>query len=244
MNPGKPRGKALMAVKDPKTQGFAFDLVKFKNEYKGAFWYVFGDTLVVDSLTDARRLMGGVRLVDLKGDLIEASGAMIGGSLPKTRLSFRGIDRAKLDEVSRELQTAIKSQDELSEELANLKKEIAELESSLGTVRIETDAETQVKDLDIRKKEFTGKLDLLIKDLEAKTKEKEELETRKKEVISKIEEYKKRLEELDKIKEEKGKVLLKGTKKELANEARSLENEVSSFQEAIILSRSYYGSKI
>lgn len=238
MNPGKPRGRALMVVKDPKTQGFAFDLVKFKNEYRGAFWYVFGDTLVVESLADARRLMGGVRLVDLKGDLIEASGAMVGGSLPKTRLSFRGVDRSKLDEVTKELQTAIISQDNLSEELTNLKKEIAELESSLGTVRIETDAEIQVKDLDVRKKEFTGKLDLLIEDLDTKTKEKEEQETKKKEVISTIEEYQKRLEELDKIKEEKGKVLLKGTKKELAHEARNLENEVSTLQEALMGLRS------
>jgi len=45
---GKPRGKALMAVKDDKSHGFAIDLVKFKEDYRGAFWYIFGDTVVVD----------------------------------------------------------------------------------------------------------------------------------------------------------------------------------------------------
>jgi len=231
---GKPRGKALMAIKDPKAHGFAIDLVKFKDKYRGAFWYVFGDTIVVDGLDDARRLMGGVRLVDLKGSLIEASGAMIGGSKPKTRLSFSGVDRGKLEEVTQQLQEAIASQDALSEELTGLKKDIGELESSLGGLRTEVDKETQVKDLDVRRKEFTGKLEVLNKDLEAKIKEKEELEAKKEEVVTRVKEYKKRLEELDSLKEEKGKILLKGTKKELAQQTRSLEKEVTTLQETVL----------
>ena len=231
---GKPRGKALLAIKDDKSHGFAIDLVKFKEKYRSAFWYVFGDTIVVDGLDDARRLMGGVRLVDLKGSLIEASGAMIGGSKPKTRFSFSGVDRDKLDEITQQLKEAVASQDALSEELKELKKEIGELESSLGSLRTETDKETQVKDLDVRKKEFTGKLELINKDLDAKIKEKEELDERKKEVVTTIEEYEKRLEELDTLKEEKGKNLLKGTKKELAQKARSLEEEVSTLQESVL----------
>jgi chromosome segregation protein len=230
---GKPRGKALLAIKDPKSQGFAIDLVKFKEKYKPAFWYVFGDTIVVEGLDDARRLMGGVRLVDLKGSLIEASGAIIGGSKPKTRLSFSGVDRDKLDEITQQLQNAISSHDNLAEELKELKKEIGELESSLGSLRTETDKEVQVKDLDVRKKEFSGKLEVLNKDLDAKIKEKEQLEEKKKEVVNTIEEYEKRLEELDNLKEEKGKTLLRGTKKELAQKARSLEEEVSTLQESV-----------
>ena len=231
---GKPRGKALMTVKDPSSQGFAIDLVNFKDDYRGAFWYVFGDTVVVNGLDDARRLMGGVRLVDLKGSLIEASGAMIGGSRPKTHLSFSSADRSKLEEVTKELRIAIESQDKLSSELVELKKEIVEIEGDLGGIRTEGDKEIQVKDLDVRKKEFTGKLEVLNKDLEARIKEKEDLESKKNEVISTIEEYKKRIEELDSIKEEKGKLLLKGTKKELAQKSRTLEEEVLKLQENIL----------
>jgi len=231
---GKPRGKALMAVKDEKSHGFAIDLVKFKDEYHGAFWYVFGDTVVVEGLDDARRLMGGVRLVDIKGSLIEASGAMIGGSRSKTHLSFSSADRGKLEEITKQLNDAIKSQDSLSAELSELRKETVELESSLGELRTEADKEIHVKDLDVRRKEFTGKLEVLNKELDGKTKEKEELESKKNEVISKIEEYKKRLEELDSVKEEKGKLLLKGTKKELAQNARTLEEQVSKLQEFVL----------
>ncbi|KYK30317.1 MAG: hypothetical protein AYK22_04225 [Thermoplasmatales archaeon SG8-52-3] len=231
---GKPRGKALMTVKDPNSHGFAIDLVNFKEEYKGAFWYVFGDTVVVNNLDDARRLMGGVRLVDIKGSLIEASGAMIGGSTSKSHLSFSQIDRSKLDEITKELQNAIDCQDNISNELAELKKDIIEIENTLGEIRIKGDKDIQVKDLDVRKKEFTGKLEILNKDLESKIKEKEELNEKKKEVISKVNEYKERIQELDEIKEEKGKLLLKGTKKELAQKARSLEVEVTKLQETVL----------
>jgi chromosome segregation protein len=231
---GKPRGKALMAIKDPKAQGFAIDLVKFKDEYRGAFWYVFGDTIVVEGLDDARRLMGGVRLVDLKGSLIEASGAMVGGSIPRIHISFSSADRGKLEEITKDLNNAINSQEKLSNDLTELRKEIMEIENNLGVIRTEGDKQTQFKDLDVRKKEFNGKLEVITKDLDARTKEKEELENKKKEVLDKIKEYEERLKELDSVKEEKGKLLLKGTKKELAQNARTLEEEVSKLQENVL----------
>ncbi|MCK4347532.1 MAG: hypothetical protein KAW47_02845, partial [Thermoplasmatales archaeon] len=234
MASGKPRGKALMTIKDPSAHGFAIDLVKFNDEYQSAFWYVFGDTIVVDSLKDARRLMGGVRLVDLKGSLIEASGAMRGGSKSKTHLSFSDIDRSKLEKVTQELNDAITSQDALSGELAELKKEVVELESNLRDFRTEADKEMQVKDLGVRRKEFEGKLEVIGKDLETKIREKKALDLRKQELISKIEEHAQRLDELNSIKEEKGKLLLKGTKKEQAQKARNLEEEVSKLNETIL----------
>jgi len=235
---GKPRAKALMAVKDEHSHGFAFDLVKFKDEYKGAFWYVFGDTVIVDSLNDARRLMGGVRLVDMNGDLIEASGAMIGGSTPKVHLSFGSVDQNKLDDVTRRLNAAIESQDLASDELTALKKEISELESNLRTLKAEVDQGIQVKDIDIRKREYIGKLDVITKDLEAKIQEKESLISKKNDIVSTIDELEKRLEELNVLKEEKGKHLLKGSKKEIAQEVRGLEKEVSEMQETLLKLRS------
>ncbi len=235
---GKPRGQALMVKNDQNSHGFAIDLVKFKEEYRGAFWYVFGDTLVVDTLDDARRLMGGVRLVDLQGSLIEASGAMVGGSISKAHLSFSKIDRIHLDEITNKLNIAVKTQEKLIEEIANLKKGIVELENSLGEIRSKGVNNIQIKDLDIRKKEFLGKLEILNKELLEKNNVKKELTKDEQELISKINEYKSRINEIDKIKEEKGKLLLKGTKKELAQKARNLEEEFSKLQEDILISNS------
>jgi len=231
---GKPRAQALMTVKDESSQGFAIDLIHFNQEYKGAFWYVFGDTVIVNTLSDARRLMGGVRLVDMKGDLIEAGGAMIGGSAPSERLSFGSADQQTLDEITRKLEGAIQSQDRLSEELAQLKKDIVELENTFRTLKVETDAGNQTKDLDVRKKEFRGKLELLTKDLEAKQKEKEVNETEMAQILASITECEKRLKELDALKEEKGKHLLKSTKKEVAQAIRGLEKTVSELRENML----------
>ena len=231
---GKPRANALMAVKDEKSHGFAFDLVSFKDEYKGAFWYVFGDTVIVGNLSDARRLMGGVRLVDMKGNLVEASGAMIGGSAPKIHLSFGKNDHERLDDVSQQLRAAVESQDHVSEELSIIKKEIIEIENNLRTIKGDIDKDNQLKDIDVRKKEYAKKLDLISKDLEVKIEEKETLESGRNEIISSIQEFELRFNELDQLKEEKGKHLLKSSKKEIAQEVRLLEKESKEFQEDLL----------
>ncbi len=238
MTPGKPRGKPLMVVKDEKAHGFAIDLVNFDKKYHNAFWYVFRDTVVVETLEDARRLMGGVRLVDLKGSLVESSGAMTGGNISKSRLSFSKIDRSKLDEITNELEKAMTHQDKLSEELSNLRKEIAEIENNLGDIRTKGEKEIQIKDLKVRKKEFDAKIEVIEKEIKEKTTEKEELEKKKEEILEKIKEYKTRIEELNNIKEEKGKLLLKGTKKELAQKSRNLEEEVTTLQEETMILKS------
>jgi chromosome segregation protein len=231
---GKPRGQALMAIKDPKAHGFAIDLVSFKENYRGAFWYVFGDTIVVDSLDDARRLMGGVRLVDLEGSLIEASGAMVGGSTPKKRLSFGRVDRQELEEVTRELQEAIRAQDGLLEQRAAIQQDITELEQHLGQLKSEADKDLQWKDLDVQRKDYHGKLEILLKDLEEKNTQKEALQGELTELEQHLKEYEARLEALNRLKEEKTRVLLKGTKKEQAQEARELEADVTQMQKEIL----------
>src|SRR5439155_707483 len=56
---GKPRGKAILVAKE--CLGFAIDLCHFDEKYRDSFFYVFGDTLVVQTLDEARKWMGGVR---------------------------------------------------------------------------------------------------------------------------------------------------------------------------------------
>src|SRR5208282_6821835 len=73
MLPGRPHGKSLVVAKASGATGFALDLVKFDESLRSAFWYVFGETVVMDDLARARSQMGGVRLVTLNGDLIEAT---------------------------------------------------------------------------------------------------------------------------------------------------------------------------
>jgi chromosome segregation protein len=126
---GRPRGKAIMAAKE--AVGFAIDLVKFDERYRAAFWYVLGDTVVVDTLDKARRLMGGVRLVTQGGELLEASGAMVGGNVEQTQLKFGAAAKGKLEEVSAKLDAAIQSSIKLQADLAQVRSDMLSLETRI-----------------------------------------------------------------------------------------------------------------
>jgi chromosome segregation protein len=93
MLPGRPHGKSLVVAKAQGAAGFAVDLVHFDEPLRAAFSYVFGETVVMDDLTHARAQMGGVRLVTLTGDLIEATGAISGGYVDPSNQG-RGADSA------------------------------------------------------------------------------------------------------------------------------------------------------
>jgi len=228
---GKPRGKALMTVKDEHAHGFAIDLINFQNEYRGAFWYVFGDTIVVDSLKDARRMMGGVRLVDLQGSLIEASGAMKGGSKPKTQIAFGEADRTKLDEVSNELRNALNHQEHLQQHIQQLKQEITDIENELGTMDPASVSEHELQDISVRKKTFQTKKEKVSNQLQGKQDEYEALTQEKNKLTEKITTLQETLESLDEQKQQKGKRLLSKTSKEDAQQARNLEDTIAELKD-------------
>ncbi|NLX47299.1 MAG: chromosome segregation protein SMC [Euryarchaeota archaeon] len=128
---GRPRGKAMMAERE--AAGFAIDLISFDAKYRAAFWYVFGDTVVVNTLQEARRLMGGVRLVTVNGELIEASGAMVGGTVEGSKVRF-GAGKGKADEIAEELRKATEQADKVSAELVAIRQEIADIDSRIREI--------------------------------------------------------------------------------------------------------------
>jgi len=76
--------------------GLALSLIKYDKRFDKAFTYVFGNTVVVENINQARNIgVGKIRMVTLDGDLIESSGAMIGGFRSKKVGSFRQIDLSK-----------------------------------------------------------------------------------------------------------------------------------------------------
>ena len=95
---GKPRGPAILASKN--LEGFAIDLLDFDEKYRNAFWYVLGDTVVARNMDQARANMGGVRIVTMTGELIEASGAMTGGSTKQFQMKFGAASPGKLEEAA------------------------------------------------------------------------------------------------------------------------------------------------
>jgi len=230
---GKPRGKALMVVKEPSAQGFALDLVHFKEEYRGAFWYVFGDTVVVDTLENARKLMGGVRLVDLKGSLIEASGAMIGGSSPRMQLMFGDADRSKLDDITNQLQGLLTSYEQTEEQLGTIKRDLIDLEQQLSALSLDASDETLLQNLMVQRKEFQTKIESINQKYDAKNAEKEAILTQKETLQDHIDALSIELVALEEEKQKKSMLLLKGSKKEDAKKVRDLSDELEKIKESM-----------
>ncbi|MBC6481721.1 MAG: chromosome segregation protein SMC [Hormoscilla sp. GM7CHS1pb] len=68
---------------EPGNEGFidyAINLIECDPRYRDIFAYVFGNTAVFTDLETARCELGKCRIVTLSGELLEASGAMTGGS--------------------------------------------------------------------------------------------------------------------------------------------------------------------
>ena len=90
MQANRASGKAAMSVNKPGVLGFAHELLDYDPRIATAVAYALRNTLVVDNITTARRLMGGVRLVTLGGEITEPGGAMVGGSKQKMKTGFGG----------------------------------------------------------------------------------------------------------------------------------------------------------
>ena len=81
-----------MADKWNRPDGFvdyAVNLIECDDKYADVFAFVFGSTVVFETLSEARRNLGKFRMVTLEGEILESSGAMTGGSLrQRGRLHF------------------------------------------------------------------------------------------------------------------------------------------------------------
>ena len=190
---GKPRAKAIMAVKE--SLGYAIDLIEFKPEYRSAFWYVFADTIVVDNLSTARRLMGGIRIVTKGGELVEASGAMTGGTVRTQTIKFGAASQTKLDEVSVELRTANQSMDIIKEKLSDIRAKIREADNQMraagaGNIELQgkiTKFEVKLDELRDMRKRLKADLDEKKAAYASANKNKNDLNASLSELLKKIE---------------------------------------------------------
>jgi chromosome segregation protein len=132
MTPGRPKGKALVVQKSPGCRGFALDIVKYDPALESALWFVFGETLVMDTLDNARKQMGGVRLVTLRGELIESSGAMTGGFLSPQTKSRGAENAATLQRLSEELGAKTTEEASVNAELKIVSQKVKDLSEQLA----------------------------------------------------------------------------------------------------------------
>ncbi|MCX9009897.1 MAG: chromosome segregation protein SMC [Candidatus Methanoperedens sp.] len=205
---------------------YAINLVDYDKKFSSVFWYVFRDTLVLDSLNTARKLMGGKRLVTLEGELIEKAGAMTGGTI-RSKLSFASGEEENIKKIAEQIseyegrrKSAVNKLEKTEEHLAGLKDESSNFDK-------------EISKLEMQMEEIKSRGTRLAELIESRKKQLAEIENERIEIKKKmdcIEDDKRSrdalintlLEDIGKLEE-----LLKGSEvPELSNKAGKIEEEI------------------
>ena len=102
---------------------FAYNLIDFNPQFTKAFQYACGQTIVVQDMTVARKLINQARMATVSGELIDKSGTMTGGN-EKSKLHFTNKGESDLLVVRQTSKT-------LTEQIANLQSTVKELKVSV-----------------------------------------------------------------------------------------------------------------
>jgi chromosome segregation protein len=112
---------------------FAYNLVQFDGQYADIFAFALGDTLIVEDLETARKLLNRYRMVTLDGSLLEKSGAMTGGST-HSRGSGQLFNGAKVEQEIGVLKSKIAEQEA---DKRRYEKHLVTLETTLEKLKAE-----------------------------------------------------------------------------------------------------------
>lgn len=125
------------------SKGFLLEVVSFDSKYSNVFQFVFGDTLLVDSIENAKKVgIGKARMVTMEGDLLESSGTITGGVVK--RVSSSAKERAEAERLNSELEALKAERDgivnslySLREDMSKKRREKSELEVKLKGFELE-----------------------------------------------------------------------------------------------------------
>ena len=222
---GKARGKAILASK--RSLGYAVDLVEFDEKYRAALWFVLGDTIVVNDLHEARAMMGGIRIVTLDGELIEASGAMVGGTIEGKGGRFKAPSASSIEKVANELKTASEQAEKVNARLWELKEAILKVEDQLKTTSMSGGGQDgQLSAIEVKVKEFSQKIIGAKAGLEAKGKELSESLDALEGVKGQFEELTATVDDLKKNRDKMAESIQKATPKEIAQQLKKIETRI------------------
>ncbi len=179
--------------------GLAMDLVSYDPKFKKVFSYVFGNTLVVESIDVAKRIgVGEARMVSIDGDLTELSGAMHGGFRMRKQNSFQE------EEVEKELsekEARVRQLDETVEllekqrldneaKITSFKQRKAEIEGEIIKIERSLSLESADYDASIKQKDS---ISATIKDVDLQLKSVQESLNEKNRLIADIKTRKQKL---------------------------------------------------
>lgn len=170
---------------------FAYNLIDFNPRYTKAFQYACGQTMVVQDMEVARRLINQARMVTLEGELFEKTGTITGGHDVKARMRFsskgdpdindlKSRARALADDI-RWLQDSLKelavSLNQERDKLSDARGKLAEQKAELDSKRQESEAlEQDIEDLKPRLRASGDEIERIDQEIAEISKEVKELD--------------------------------------------------------------------
>ncbi|MEA3558177.1 MAG: chromosome segregation protein SMC, partial [Candidatus Thermoplasmatota archaeon] len=227
----RPGPKALMIKDDPHVVGLAVDLISFEDRFKYAFQWAFGDTVVVDQLSTLRRLMGGVRLVTLQGEIAGAGGDITGGSLSSRRSGpgFGKRSRSELESISEHIQEKTAESDRLTSALNEARDRVSRLEADIRKITsAQSDAESRKRKIDEIMTGSTDHLGEKERELAELSGEIEALTRKLREVEDSTDGLEKIVEEMSNRRNDLQEKLERSTPKAIRDKLRGLRTDVDS----------------
>ena len=251
--------KAPSRLNLPKDRGvidFAINLVDFDDKYINAFYYAVGETLVVEDMECAKKLIGKYRMVTLQGEIFEKSGSMTGGSQRRTGLSFSQNDDNELENFKnklKELENKASALNRKRQDLENKREDIRQKysDSMNECANAKRELENMTRDYDNSEKLLAEKNQFVIDSepkIEACNKQLDKLEEQTVEVYDRMAEVQSQIEEVEKLINEQDlkdlKAKTEGVEAEIKrldqklmnakNERKDFDREIA-FQENMIL---------
>lgn len=196
------KGKKIDNIKGNKSGiiGVASDLIKYNKKYEQIIFNLLGRTVIVDNMDTAIRVskenLQSFKIVTQEGDIINPSGAIIGGSVMKKTVNILGRER-EIKKLGKEIEG-------LQQNIANIEKEKEQYEQSIeGILEIAEKLEKELQDNEIvyatgkqKVLSFEEEIQKIEKRLDKFKLEQEKLEEQKKLTIAKKAEFEKTISEI------------------------------------------------
>ncbi len=153
----RPAGKAMMTARKDDVLGFAHEMMDFDPRIDGAVRFVLRNTLVVENMATARRYMGGVRFVTLRGDVVEAGGAMVGGAQRKMSISFGGRIQgaSEVEKYTAQVQQYMLAETTVNEALREARQNQQTIRNKINALVDDSHA-SQLRELQAEKRQVTA----------------------------------------------------------------------------------------
>ena len=158
--------------------GIASDLIKTDKKYEGIILNLLGRTVIVNNMDTAiilaRQNSYSFRIVTLKGDIINSSGAISGGSNSQKTTSIIGRTNQikelekEIDDLNKQIEQISKEKGKYEQSIESLLKEVESLEQTSQEIEIEYATEKQKLEL---LEETIQNLETKLDELRSETKE-------------------------------------------------------------------------